>query len=306
MECTLKSQIEHKTDEYNALKREHDKCLVEQQSRSEGQRFEDTERMLNDQINLLKVSSNKTKTEMHRMQNRANVLEQKLQSKEAEFDSLHSKYEALKDSFRTKAVQYSGVLREFNEYIEQNNEDRETADGRITSLREEVAELKAMQKSTSSSTNRRRRKPKPFARKKKRHSDWLNKIRSERNVPVIVCDEMEPTTTTAGPDVDDEYFEDDDCDDVPSALSDDAEEESPHRLHVVITPPDDDEEEDERICCEASKRPQSTRHRKRKPKLRSHRKRKSVQSTCSAVSSGEGLPMSISSEAGTHTDCDNV
>ena len=166
MECTLKSQIEHKTDEYNALKREHDKCLVEQQSRSEGQRFEDTERMLNDQINLLKVSSNKTKTEMHRMQNRANVLEQKLQSKEAEFDSLHSKYEALKDSFRTKAVQYSGVLREFNEYIEQNNEDRETADGRITSLREEVAELKAMQKSTSSSTNRRRRKPKPFARKR--------------------------------------------------------------------------------------------------------------------------------------------
>merc|ERR1712083_883979 len=103
--------------------------------------------MLNDQIALLKVNNNKSKTEMIRMKNRMIIMEE-------EYAALNAKHEKLKESatprFRKKAVQYSELLAEFNEFIEQSHEDRIAADQQMTKMRNEIKELRAMNERTRS------------------------------------------------------------------------------------------------------------------------------------------------------------
>merc|ERR1719242_253792 len=149
---SLKQKLESKEEterllksRLDALQSEYEKCIAEQSECTEGQSFEDTERMLNDEIALLKVNNNKTKTEMIRMQNNMNVLQE-------QYEALHAKHERLKESaaprFRKKAVQYSELLEEFNEFIEQTHEDREAVEIQMSTMRNEIKELRAIRKQT--------------------------------------------------------------------------------------------------------------------------------------------------------------
>lgn len=323
--------IESKDFQIAVLRTENEKLVAQQSECTEGQSIEDE---LNDQIALLnlqlKVGHNKAKAEVHRMQSTMSLLEQKLQSKDDQYNSLLSKYDKLRGSaapkFKKKAVQYSKVLSEFNQFIEQSNEDREAAERQIESLRIEVNRLKAMDTVRMESRSRisgrgrtppvissRRRKklPKNFVRKMKRgQSDRLHKLKLRGNVPVIVKMDSDPTATTESPAMVNEYFEDEDSIDIFPALSDGAHEESPYHLNIDVSSTDSDDKEsnedmvddhNEKTETTRPMRPQSTRSRaKRKPKLRGKRPKSS---RCS-IQNREGLRMSmcIGTDAGASTD----
>jgi len=329
--CACKKDIESKDFQIAVLRTENEKLVAQQSECTEGQSIEDE---LNDQIALLnlqlKVGHNKAKAEVHRMQSTMSLLEQKLQSKDDQYNSLLSKYDKLRGSaapkFKKKAVQYSKVLSEFNQFIEQSNEDREAAERQIESLRIEVNRLKAMDTVRMESRSRisgrgrtppvissRRRKklPKNFVRKMKRgQSDRLHKLKLRGNVPVIVKMDSDPTATTESPAMVNEYFEDEDSIDIFPALSDGAHEESPYHLNIDVSSTDSDDKEsnedmvddhNEKTETTRPMRPQSTRSRaKRKPKLRGKRPKSS---RCS-IQNREGLRMSmcIGTDAGASTD----
>lgn len=247
------------------------------------------------------------------MKNKMNALQE-------QHDALHSKHERLKESatprFRKKAVQYSELLAEFNEFIEQSHEDREAAEQQMSKMRNEIKELRAIRKqtrtrsgslSTSSdvqltaggqSANRRRRKrlPRNFIRKKR-------KCKGSYHNNLVLQIDSGTLTVTPNNSMTDEFFEDDDCGDVSPALSEQTEDTLPSRLTVSLSHDERDsltDDTDQRIP-----RPQTTRPRKRKPSLKSRGKQRRPQSSRSVMPNHESLEMSTcvpTSDSGAHTD----
>jgi len=138
---------------------------------AERTKFELNEIALQDERTELKLQQNKTRIENSRLQNKVNLLKESLSHREEEcsemkeqFDALqeehqksnsdnhgssdHDKMEKLKElnkaleaKYKRKAAQYSKLLSDYNEFVQQNSEDSESMTASMEQLRRDYAAL---------------------------------------------------------------------------------------------------------------------------------------------------------------------